>query len=293
MQKIKYKSKTGKCIFQIFMLLFTAILLAIVLRIFLFSTFVIPSPSMEPALWCGDRIVVNKLIPGPRIFRNLDFLEKGERPDMFRIKGIRSVRRNDILVFNFPYTDWNKLGFSPDVFYVKRCVAIPGDTFKIENGMYKVSGVGDRLGNADMQLQISRMPDNELNKDMFHCFPYHSDFNWNMKNFGPLYIPRKGDTITVDLRNYHLYSKLIEYETGKTTAVKSQQVYLDNKPLLQYVFTLNYYFMAGDLVRDSRDSRYWGLLPEDHIVGKASIIWKSVDTNTEKIRWDMVMKFIR
>ena len=158
MQKIKYKSKTGKCIFQIFMLLFIALLLAVVFRVFLFSTFVIPSPSMEPALWCGDRIVVNKLIPGPRIFRNLDFVEKGERPDMFRIKGIRSVRRNDILVFNFPYTDWNKLGFSPDVFYVKRCVAIPGDTFKIENGMYKVSGVGDRLGNADMQLQISRMP---------------------------------------------------------------------------------------------------------------------------------------
>ena len=68
---------------------------------------------------------------------------------------------------------------------------------------------------------------------------------------------------------------------------------LNDSIIDSYTFTTNYYFMAGDLVRDSRDSRYWGLLPEDHIVGKAAIIWKSVDPYSGDVRWERVMRTVK
>jgi signal peptidase I len=87
------------CLYWFFIVL-AGILLAIVLRVFFFATFVIPTPSMLPAIVPGDKVVVNKRIPGPRIIRNFFSLSKGEKPDIVRLKDTRAVRRNDVLVFN-------------------------------------------------------------------------------------------------------------------------------------------------------------------------------------------------
>ncbi|MDR1582343.1 MAG: signal peptidase I [Prevotellaceae bacterium] len=269
------------------------ILLAIVLRVFFFAAFVIPTPSMEPAIIPCDKVIVYKMIPGPRIIRNFFSLHKGEKPDIKRLKGMRAVRRNDVLIFNYPYSDWNRLEMDMNVFYAKRCVAIPGDTFYIENGIYKVKNCPDTLGNYEAQYRFSQREEKDIPTEIYHCFPHDDAYRWNVKSFGPLYVPRQGDTIVIDSKNIALYRNLIRYETDKEINLYNDTVYLGRKHLQSYIFQQNYYFMAGDLTFDSRDSRYWGLLPEDHIVGKAAIIWKSEDKQTGKRRWERFLKKIQ
>jgi signal peptidase I len=270
-----------------------ALLLAVVLRVFLFSTFKIPSDSMAPALKSGDYIIALKLIPGPRVCKNFDFLENNSKPEFWRLKGIRTIKRNDVLVFHFPYSNWNKLTMDMNKFYVKRCVAIPGDSFYIENGIYKVKGCTESLGNVNAQRKIGKRDSSSFAPEVYRCFPKSKALHWNIRNFGPFYVPRKGDVLKMDSVNFSLYRKLIEYETGLKVKKKNNTVLLNDSLISIYTFTTNYYFMAGDLVRDSRDSRYWGLLPEDHIVGKAAIVWKSVDPYSGDVRWKRVMRAVK
>lgn len=278
---------------NLLLLILGGLLLAVVLRVFLFASYKIPSPSMEPAILAGDFIIVNKLIPGPRIMTNFFSLRKGEKPVFKRLTGYRSVRRNDVLVFNFPYSDWNKLGFDLNVYYAKRCVGIPGDTFYIENGIYKVNGVADTLGNYQHQQFFAETNAETIDPNIYHCFPFDSAHNWNTKQFGPLYIPKSGDNLPLDTFNIMLYKNLIRHETDKPVAVENGHVLLGDSIINAYTFAQNYYFTAGDFVADSKDSRYWGLLPEEHIVGKVAFVWKSEDMHSGKIRWERIFKTIK
>jgi signal peptidase I len=283
--RFKLESWLKTCRYWFFIVL-SGILPAIVLRVFFFAIYSIPTPSMEPAIMPGDRVTVNKMIPGPRIIRNLFSLHKGKKPDIKRIRGVRAIRRNDILVFNYPYSNWDRLDLDMDVFYAKRCVAIPGDTFYIENGIYRVKNVSDRLGCREKQERLSDMNAEDFHPNVYHCFPSDERYDWNMKNFGPLYLPRRGDTLLLDTLNIVLYRNLIAYETGKTVTVAHGHVFVNDSLITGYTFRENYYFMAGDHVFDSRDSRYWGLLPEEHIAGKAAFVWQSKDKQTGKRRWE-------
>ncbi|MDR1756140.1 MAG: signal peptidase I [Culturomica sp.] len=248
-----------------------AIVLAICLRVFVFDSFKVPTPSMEPAISAGDYIIVNKLVLGGRVYKNCGFM-KGGKVETMRLWGWRDVKRNDVLVFNFPYSEQDKLGFDLNMFYVKRCVAIPGDTLYIDNGIYNVKNCSDTLGCYENQWHFSKVKPESIAPAIWHCFPHDAAFNWNVRQFGPLYVPHEGDTLRIDTNNIKLYRNLIGYETGGELSVQGDMVCLNHVPVQHYVFTKNYYFMAGDLVSNSRDSRYWGLLPEDHIVGKAAMI---------------------
>jgi len=280
-----------KNIWFAFKIIVTAIVLAICLRVFVFDSFKIPGTSMEPTIMAGDYILVNKLVLGGRVYKNFDFM-KGGKVETKRLWGWRTIKRNDVLVFNFPYSNREKLDFDLNVFYVKRCVAIPGDTFYIDNGIYRVKNCSDTLGCYENQRQFAATGREAIAPCVWNCFPYNEIYGWNAKQFGPLYVPRKGDIIRIDINNIKLYNNLIRYETEKEINIKSDTIYLNDEILQQYVFSKNYYFMAGDLVGNSRDSRYWGLLPEDHIVGKAAIIWKSEDMQTGKYRWKRFLKII-
>jgi signal peptidase I len=285
-----------KTVFFWFMVVIIGLLLALALQLFVFSSFNIPSSSMKPTIIPGDKVIVIKLIPGPRIIHNFFSLHKGEKPNITRLKGIRSIRRNDVLIFNFPYSDRNRLDMDMNVFYAKRCVAIPGDTFYIENGIYKVRNISDILGNYDIQENFSHIKEENIPADVFRCFPKRSKFNkhlhWTLHNFGPLYIPGKNDCISMDTSNIALYENLIAYETGKHISVIQGHVFLDDSLITAYSFRKNYYFMAGDYTPDSHDSRYWGLLPEDHIVGKVAFVWQSKDRQTGKRRWERFFKTV-
>ncbi|MDR2040364.1 MAG: signal peptidase I [Bacteroidales bacterium] len=275
------------------LIIILGILLAIGLRVFVFAVFTIPTPSMQPSIEHGDRIVVNKLIPGPRLISNLFSLRDGATPIYTRLPGWRGIKRNDVLIFNYPYSDWQYLDLDRNIFYAKRCVAIPKDTFYIENGIYKVKGVADTLGHYPSQKQFYNIPSEQLDPNIYNCFPFDERYGWNIKSFGPLYVPAKGDTLAVHVNTLVLYKNLIIYETKKNISIDNDKVLLGDSVINYYVFGKNYYFMAGDLVYDSQDSRYWGLLPEDHIIGKVSFIYKSVDPYTGKNRWSRFFKTVK
>ena len=107
-----------------------------------------------------------------------------------------------------------------------------------------------------------------------------------------MYIPKKGGSIPMDAKNRIVYRNVIEWEQKKKLTLQDGNVCLGDSIIHEYSFTENYYFMTGDNVANSQDSRYWGLLPEPFIVGKATTIWKSVNPATDEIRWDRTMKSI-
>jgi signal peptidase I len=119
-------------------------------------------------------------------------------------------------------------------------------------------------------------------------FPYKSYYPWNADNFGVLYIPKSGDTLMLDTVSIHLYERLITVYEKNTLMVINNKFVINGDTTNKYVTKLNYYFMMGDNRHNSMDSRYWGFLPEDHIVGKVWCIFYSYDKTKEKIRWDRI-----
>lgn len=255
------------------------VVLFVVMQIFLFSSFKIPSNSMEPGLIAGDYVLVNKLIPGARLFNVFASL-RGEQVQIVRLPGLREIRRNDVVVFNYPYpNNLDRIEMHMMKYYIKRCLGLPGDSLSIVNGYYRVNGIFEPVGNIEGQ-ELFSVQSNKMLKDagLYWSFPKDSLISWNVKNFGPLYLPRKGDVIDMNRENISIYRKLIEWETGQK---------LDPR-IVSYTFQKNYYFVAGDRIEDSQDSRYWGLLPEEFIVGKATFIWRSMNPQTRGVRWDRI-----
>ncbi len=269
--------------------------LFVIIQVLFFSSFRIPSNSMEPGLITGDNVLVNKLIPGARLF-NIFATMRGEQVEVFRLPGINKIKRNDVIVFNYPYpNNLDKIEMHMMKYYIKRCIGLPGDSLSIKNGYYKINGVSEPVGNIEAQ-ELFSVQSNRMLKDanLYWCFPEDSLMGWNVKNLGPLYIPRKGDVIEMNRQNAILYRKLIEWETGKKLSIdNSTNVSLNNLPIMNYSFQSNYYFAAGDRIEDSKDSRFWGLFPEEFIVGKAIMVWKSNDSYTGEICWDRILKKIR
>ncbi len=129
-----------------------------------------------------------------------------------------------------------------------------------------------------------------------HIFPFHRNYPWNEDNFGPLYIPQKGSTIEVNPENIMLWERIIEVYEGNTLEVTSNQVIINGEPTTHYTFTMNYYWMVGDNRHNSADSRYWGFVPEDHIVGRAMFVWLSLDKNKSllnRIRFNKTFRTIK
>ena len=263
------------------------------LLIFCFSTFKIPSDSMEPQLQTGDQVLVNKWIAGPRLF-NIFASMKGKRVDIYRVPGVGQIKRNDILVFNYPHPySWERIEMHIMQYYIKRCLGLPGDSIRIEQGFYRNNHTKEPLGNVESQANLSRQKADRMPDGVYRCFPFDSTFNWNVHDFGPLYNPRKGDRITVNQTNYKLYKQMIEWESKDSLSWKDSKVYIGDKQVRQYQFQSNYYFVAGDKTENSRDSRYLGLIPEEFIVGVAWKVWKSVDPYTGEYRKGRFWKNIR
>ncbi|MBC8054312.1 MAG: signal peptidase I [Sphingobacteriaceae bacterium] len=126
-------------------------------------------------------------------------------------------------------------------------------------------------------------------------FPHDSRYKWNEDNFGPVIVPGKNLKIQLDTLNLPVYKRAIEVYEGNKVEQRGNQIFINGELADSYTFKMNYYWMMGDNRHNSLDSRFWGFVPEDHIVGKAKFIWMSFDTNGSflgKIRWNRLFKGI-
>ena len=276
-------------------LVFSVCVLAMVcclLQMTCFTSFHIPTDSMQPTLQPGDNILVNKSIMGARIFNIWDAAEEKE-VDIYRLPGLRKVKRNDVLVFHYPYPHKSdSLSMHLLKYYVKRCIALPGDTMGIRKGHYYIKGINEPIGNIEAQKRIEKLQKENARGIVMDTYPWDKYIDWTIQDFGPLHVPARGQTVAMDSTAVKLYRNLVEWEQKKPLTREENHVYLGDSLIQEYCFKENYYFVGGDYMENSKDSRYWGLLPEPYIVGVATRIWKSVDKSTGKIRWGRVMKRI-
>ena len=227
-------------------------------RIFIAERFIIPSESMSPTLVPGDKVWVNKLLYGARIYKSFDF-EDHAPLKCFRMPGLRKIRSGDVICFNYPlgYDKWTKIEFKINYVYCKRVVGTPGDTIGIKDGVTWNSNYNGIIGVQDNQLAIQNTPDSILWRTKFMATMPFTRPMWTMKNFGPLYVPEKGATIELDSVGRAIYGPVIEYESGSWP----------DDEVCSHTFRHDYYFAFGDNCLDSNDSRYWGFIPEDFIIG--------------------------
>ncbi len=373
-----------------------AIVYALVLVYFLFlfvgQNYQIPSSSLEKTLLTGDFLWVNKMVYGPRVPQTpLHFpLAQNVLPilncksyiewpqfDYHRLKGMRSVERGDIVVFNFPAGDtvalnapnpdyytlcfengreaiWNNKQIFGEVVYrpvdrrdnyVKRCLGLPGENLSMKDGIVYINGKAlpepehvqyryvvvtdgtiitddmfDELGVSkddrgfngqfyEMPLTkamvkqlksypwvktLERVTDEMLvgSNDNLLTYPVGHDYGWTHNNYGSLWIPKKGGTIKLTMQNLPLYERCIKNYEGNKLEVKDNTIYINDKPATSYTFKMDYYWMMGDNRDNSLDSRYWGFVPEDHIVGTPMIILISFDKDKSGlgIRWNRILR---
>lgn len=166
------------------------------------------------------------------------------------------------------------------------------DALEIRNGFYRIRGTGEELGNMAAQRRISALTENDSRGVVMESFPWSKRLGWTIKEFGPLPVPAKGQVVSLDSISILFYQHIIRYEQKKELSLRDKLIYLGDSLIREYRFKENYYFVSGDNMENSRDSRYWGLLPESYIVGKATRIWKSKDPADGHIRWDRVFKKI-
>lgn len=240
----------------------------LLMRVCVFDYFTIPTNSMIPTLKPGDKVIVNKLLMGARIYKNFEFSSKGQELQSFRMKGIRSVKHNDIVVFNVPIHDV-RFSFIINNNMCKRVVAVPGDSLSVVDGYYRNNNYNGTLGLKSMQKKLTEIPDSMMYGIVLDAYPFDKNVGWKIKQFGPMYIPRLGDVIYLTAREGVIYRRMMEWELCKkiTWDWEKNEVYADGKIIKRHTFKHNYYFCAGDNALDSDDSRYWGLVPEEYIIG--------------------------
>jgi signal peptidase I len=350
------------------------VLLIIVVRWAAFEAYLVPSASMEHSLLVGDYILVSKLAYGPLtpqtplqvplLFQRVPGLgwptysARVQLPT-YRLPGLGRVQRNDVLVFHVPHETQHPADLRTH--YIKRCVALPGDTFELRQGQVFVNGqpaptvgalqtsyflavpnpspeIGQALhaqhitdytqpdgipfptvspatGQLGYALSCPVAVADSLRRQPYvqalvptrpavvALFPDAADFRvsgirsavprrWQLDTYGPLPVPRQGQVVALSPTNAAIYYKIIaQYEHNQGVSWVNGMIYQNGQPLTQYLIKQNYYFVLGDNRHDSEDSRFWGFVPEDHLVGKAVRVWLSLDPYADflhKFRWSRV-----
>jgi signal peptidase I len=276
-----------------------SIILTAVIFIFITSAFIegsiVPTPSMENTILTGDRLFINKFIFGAATPRNIPFTNI-ELPYV-QIPSIREPERNEITVFRFP-GEQNQLVDDAVEYWVKRCVALPGDTLEIRNKVIFINGIQSpipaKINYLNRTIKAEGIRNNQI-------FPANS--NWNEDNYGPLVIPKKGEVVKLNINNIDEWRSLINREMRKFAVdVKENGIYIDGQVADQYTIKEDYYFMVGDNRDNSLDSRFWGFVPRENIVGTPIVIFWSWDSNIpfsrpldllNSIRFNRIAKLVK
>jgi signal peptidase I len=352
-----------------------AVITATLIRFLLMEAYVIPTPSMEKSLLVGDYLFVSKFHYGTRTPKTIlqvplthqkiwgttipSYVDWIQLPQ-FRLPGITKIKRNDVVVFNVPPKDLNdNIDYPVDLKtnYIKRAVAIAGDTLKIIDKKILINGqlqqdpdlmqysylvsAKDRINDRYLKMydisesnligyvgdlptynmQLTEKTAEELRKLPFitavnqevrsqygafmkrtagqpepSIFPGSKYYPWNGDFYGPLVIPKKGMSIIVNDSTLAAYGDtIINYDFNQDARIAEGKLIIDGETVEQYTFKQDYFFMMGDNRHNSWDSRYWGFVPEDHVVGKGYFIWLSVDPDgsfLNKIRWRRLFNMI-
>jgi signal peptidase I len=272
----KKRKSPGKFFKRFFKIMMLAIIAAVLIKAFMIDAYKIPTGSMENTLLVGDFIIVNKLAYSVTTPRSIPLTDVNLNPS--RLVNISKPDIGDVIVFEFP---GNRHEFAPPekVNYIKRVSGLPGDSIQIKNkGVY----VNGRLLNEPFALKYY---DNMKQNGQKEPGIFHASEPWNQDNYGPILVPKKGSVIQLDLKNIETWGMIINREFGRrVVSVEGTVITINGVPVKDYKFTKNYYFVLGDNRDDSMDSRYWGFVPEDYIIGKAFLIywsWYSASQNLD------------
>ncbi|MCX6251163.1 MAG: signal peptidase I [Bacteroidetes bacterium] len=167
------------------------------------------------------------------------------------------------------------------------------------NSNYEITLSDESLGKLRQFSNVSSIEPIIQQKGIYdpNMFPFDSTYRWNVDNFGPVYIPKKGATVNLNPGNICFYRRIIVVFEGNKLEEKNGKIYINGKESDSYTFRMNYYWMMGDNRHNSMDSRYWGFVPEDHVVGKAFFVWLSLDPNKSlfsgKIRFNKLFRIVK
>lgn len=357
-----------------------AVVAATLIRWLIMEPFVIPTPSMENTLLVGDFLVVSKFHYGTRTTStplqvplthqkiwgtNIKSYVDWIKLPNYRLPGFSSIKRGDVVVFNVPGIEEDNYGQPQSNWldnpvdlksnYVKRCVAVAGDTLQIKDGLVYINGIAQdnpeqvqfnytvvtsskihernlehfgidihdvmatmSIGENKYAYILSLTPERlkmietekpnyilSINKQVRDSrdvvFPYyHKSFatkqytHWSIRDFGALWIPKEGATITINDSTLAIYGETIKrYDHNENVNIENGKLTIEGKEFATYTFQQDYYFMMGDNRDNSLDSRYWGFVPADHIVGKPLFIWLSTDSEAgllNKVRWGRIFR---
>lgn len=243
---------------------------AMLIKTFLIESSRIPTGSMESTILVGDFVLVNKVIYGSSTPRNIPFTNIAL--PFWTLPSIREPERKDVVVFEYP-GDRDELKDQEIMSYVKRLVGLPGDTVEIRNKVVFVNGKEFWRPPHIQYLSYYPTPAGAADPDIFPV-----GMPWNKDNYGPLYIPKKGDVIKLSTDVVVQWRTLIDREFEReVVSVSSGKVLIDGNPVDSYTIQKDYYFMLGDNRDNSLDSRFWGFVPRDKVVGQALIIYWSWD----------------
>lgn len=247
----------------------SSLLIVMVVNGLLIASFVVPTGSMENEVMAGDFLFVNKFIYGGSTPQTIPFLDTPL--PYFRLPGLRDPERNDVIVFIFPGMR-DQVEADEFQYYLKRCVATAGDTLEVRNKDVYINGVMQpRPPNA----LFSTMP--EEPRDQMRTFPEGSGYTRD--NWGPMRVPKQGDVILLNDSTFYRWHTFIQRE-GHELNKNGEIIMLDGKQATQYVVERNYCFGMGDNRDNSLDSRYWGFIPVENVVGTPLFVYWSWDPNT-------------
>jgi len=253
----------------------------ILLNNFVIASFLVPTGSMENEVLTGDFLMVNKFIYGASTPRNIMFTDI--RLPWTTLPGFKDVQRGDVIVFEFPGM---REEVKPDVFnfYLKRCMALAGDTLEIRNRVVYINGQPAPIP-KNMKFDNLRILPPSFKDE--RSFPPTALFNED--NYGPIIIPKKGMALTITPENFRMWNIFIQRDGHVPELRGDGTVLIDDKPSNTYIVERDYVFGMGDHRDNSLDSRFWGFIPRENIVGTPMFVYFSV-TLTDEYREQLAMR---
>lgn len=239
----------------------------LLLNSFVLASFEVPTGSMENEIMAGDFLFVNKFIYGGTTPRTIPFTNI--HLPWFRVPAFRSVERGDVIVFEFP-GQRDEVQSKEFMFYLKRAVALSGDTVQIKDRVLYINGEpAPRPRN--MKFNSSRIqPAGMTDPRIFpRGLPYNED------NWGPVVVPSRGDVIPLSIANFDQWRIFVGREGHAMRISDRGEILIDGNPVTSYSVEKNYIFGMGDNRDNSLDGRFWGFIPEDNIVGTPMIVYWS------------------